>query len=177
MFACIGRFGYRIGTCGATAPTMRGHRPSPPVPARVTAPARPPGGGRPLSTAGQPGTPLGAQPATDRLARRHGFGFGFNPDRLEARCPPPDRRTPPLEPLSRLPHRPRPLLVCADERLLDDLLRLAAAAGVEVDVAHDGPSARPRWSAAPLVLVGADVADSLAAAPLPRRPDVARGRH
>jgi secretion/DNA translocation related CpaE-like protein len=50
----------------------------------------------------------------------------------------------------------RSLVLTADESLLDDLLRLAAAAGVEVDVAHDPAAARSRWQAAPLVVVGDD---------------------
>jgi len=68
---------------------------------------------------------------------------------------------------------PRPLLVCADERLLDELLRLCAAAGVEPQVAHDAGSALPTWSSAPVVLVGAELADDVATAGLPRRPEVA----
>jgi hypothetical protein len=36
-----------------------------------------------------------------------------------------------------------PLVVTADEDLLDHLLRLAAAAGTEVDVAADPAAARP----------------------------------
>ncbi|HVQ91163.1 MAG TPA: septum site-determining protein Ssd [Mycobacteriales bacterium] len=53
---------------------------------------------------------------------------------------------------------PRPLLATNDADLLDDLLRLAAAADVEVDVAVDPVAVRARWSAAPLVLLGADLA-------------------
>lgn len=56
----------------------------------------------------------------------------------------------------------RPLLVTDDEKLLDDLLRLAAAAGVEGDVAHDAGAARARWPSASLVVVGDDQADALA---------------
>ncbi len=67
----------------------------------------------------------------------------------------------------------RPLVVCADEGLLDDILRLAAAAGVEVEVAHDVASAHASWGRAPLVLVGADLVEAVAAAGLPRRPEVA----
>ena len=50
----------------------------------------------------------------------------------------------------------RPLLITSDPDLLDDLLRLCAAAGVEVDVAPDPTAARPGWSRASLVLVGDD---------------------
>lgn len=66
----------------------------------------------------------------------------------------------------------RPLVVTADEHLLDDLVRLAAAAGAELDVAHDAGSARRSWVPAPLVLVGADVVSDLTRSRPPRRPDV-----
>ncbi len=57
----------------------------------------------------------------------------------------------------------RPLLVTTDERLLDDLLRLCAAAGVEVDVVADAVAARRSWVTPPLVIVGADAAPHVAA--------------
>lgn len=63
----------------------------------------------------------------------------------------------------------RPLLVTNDADLLDDLLRLAAAADVEVDVAADPIAARARWGAAPLVLLGADLASSTVIAESPSR--------
>lgn len=63
----------------------------------------------------------------------------------------------------------RPLVVTADADLLDELLRIAAAAGTEVDVAPDPVAARPRWSRAPLVVVGADQAAACLRARLPRR--------
>ncbi|GIF05292.1 septum site-determining protein Ssd [Actinoplanes siamensis] len=63
----------------------------------------------------------------------------------------------------------RPLLVTADTELLDDLLRLAAAAGREVDVAPDPAAARPRFLPAPLALIGADQAAACVRARLPRR--------
>lgn len=66
----------------------------------------------------------------------------------------------------------RPLLVTSDPLLLDDLLRLAAAGGVEVDVAHDVPSARRTWSRAPLVLLGEDLVAGCARSRLPRRTQV-----
>ncbi|WP_460794630.1 septum site-determining protein Ssd [Nocardioides pacificus] len=65
-----------------------------------------------------------------------------------------------------------PLLITADDLLLDELLRLAAAAGVTPDVARDGPAALRRWAAAPLVLVGADLAAELAQAAPGRRDGV-----
>ncbi|TCB92789.1 septum site-determining protein minD [Micromonospora zingiberis] len=67
------------------------------------------------------------------------------------------------------PHRRPPLVVTADGDLLDDLLRLAAAGGVEVEVAADPAAARTRWQPAPLVVVGADQAQPCLRARLPRR--------
>ncbi|BCJ58995.1 septum site-determining protein Ssd [Micromonospora endophytica] len=67
------------------------------------------------------------------------------------------------------PHRRPPLVVTADGDLLDDLLRLAAAGGVEVEVAADSAAARTRWQPAPLVLVGSDQAQACLRARLPRR--------
>lgn len=66
----------------------------------------------------------------------------------------------------------RPLLVTAESQLVDDVLRLAAAAAVDVHLATDPESARARWALSPLVMVGADVAAALMRARLPRRPDV-----
>src|SRR3954451_1536170 len=63
-----------------------------------------------------------------------------------------------------------PLVVTADQDLLDDLLRLAAAGGTEVDVAPDPAAARSRFTPAPLVLIGADQADACLRARLPRPP-------
>lgn len=65
-----------------------------------------------------------------------------------------------------------PLLITRDRALLDELLRLAAAAGVTPDVAADGGAALRGWAAAPLVLVGADVAEDLARISPTRRPRV-----
>lgn len=67
---------------------------------------------------------------------------------------------------------PLPLIVTGDPELLDDLLRLAAAGGAEVDVAPDPAAARPRYVRAPLVMVGVDQARACARAHLPRRPRV-----
>lgn len=63
-----------------------------------------------------------------------------------------------------------PLLVTADDALLDELLRLAAAAGVTPEVAHDAAGALRGWAGAALVLVGCDVAADVARAS-PRRRD------
>ncbi|AEV81375.1 Septum site-determining protein minD [Actinoplanes sp. SE50] len=68
-----------------------------------------------------------------------------------------------------MPQPLRPLLVTADGDLLDDLLRLAAAADSEADVAADPAAARLRFPSAPIVLIGADLAVACARARLPRR--------
>lgn len=60
----------------------------------------------------------------------------------------------------------------ADEQLLDELLRLLAAAGAEPDVATGGPALRRAHRSAPLVLVGADALESGVVRALPRRPGV-----
>jgi secretion/DNA translocation related CpaE-like protein len=70
------------------------------------------------------------------------------------------------------PAAARPLVVSADEELLDDLLRLLAAAGTEPEVATGGPALRRAHRSAPLVLVGADALAAGAARALPRRPGV-----
>jgi secretion/DNA translocation related CpaE-like protein len=69
--------------------------------------------------------------------------------------------------------RPRPLLVAHDPDLLDDALRAAAIAEVELDVAVDVVAARPHWDSAPVVLLdagfAADLVDGGLRPPLPRR--------
>jgi secretion/DNA translocation related CpaE-like protein len=83
----------------------------------------------------------------------------------------PDRSSP-SRPAPRDPSPARPLLVTADPGLLDDVVRLGAAAGVELTV-HSGPgAARAAWAEAPAVLVGGDVAEDCVRAGLPRRGDV-----
>ncbi|WP_240109755.1 septum site-determining protein Ssd [Streptomyces sp. MUM 203J] len=64
-----------------------------------------------------------------------------------------DDRTPFVE-----GHRAAPLIVTDDAELLDDLLRLSAAAGAQPDVHHSAPVGKAAWDTAPLVLVGADAA-------------------
>lgn len=61
---------------------------------------------------------------------------------------------------------PPALLTTRDELLLEDMLRLSAAAGTTLDVAHDPTSALRAWPSASVVLVGADQAAAVAA----RRP-------
>lgn len=68
--------------------------------------------------------------------------------------------------------RPRALVITAESQLLDDLLRLAAAAGVEVDLAAEPGLVDSPWSAAGVILVGADLAAVVARRRLPRRPGV-----
>jgi secretion/DNA translocation related CpaE-like protein len=65
-----------------------------------------------------------------------------------------------------------PLIATRDQTLLDEVLRLAAAAGATPEVAADVGAALRGWSRAPVVLVGADVADDLAALSPARRRDV-----
>lgn len=62
-----------------------------------------------------------------------------------------------------------PLFVTADDTLLDELLRLAAAAGTTPEVARDVPAALRSWSRPPLVLVGDDLAEPMARAAPSRR--------
>lgn len=66
----------------------------------------------------------------------------------------------------------RPLVVTSDVHVLDELLRLAATAGVELQVAPDAAGARRLWSDPPLVLVAADAAPGCARLRLPRRSGV-----
>ncbi|MFD4032795.1 septum site-determining protein Ssd [Streptomyces sp. NPDC058637] len=51
-----------------------------------------------------------------------------------------------------------PLIVTEDVLLLDDLLRLCAAAGTVPEVHHGPPAQRSGWERAPMVLVGDDAA-------------------
>lgn len=57
--------------------------------------------------------------------------------------------------------RDGPLLITEDEELLDDLLRLCAAAGALPEVAHHPPRRTAEWERPPLVIVGADCAARL----------------
>ncbi|WP_267244140.1 septum site-determining protein Ssd [Streptomyces sp. PR69] len=54
--------------------------------------------------------------------------------------------------------RDGPLIITEDLELLDDLLRLCAAAGAEPEVCHCLPERGSAWTGAPLVLVGDDAA-------------------
>jgi len=63
----------------------------------------------------------------------------------------------------------RVLLISADPTLLDELVRLAAAAGCDSEQAPDLAIGLRRWSRASAVLVGADQVEALAALGPPRR--------
>ncbi|MFE9246953.1 septum site-determining protein Ssd [Nocardiopsis sp. NPDC006938] len=71
----------------------------------------------------------------------------------------------------------RTLIATADPALLDDLLRLTAAAAVEVTVAPDPEQALRVWNRSPLVVVGADLDRALRAAGPPPHPRVAVVSH
>lgn len=63
-------------------------------------------------------------------------------------------------------------MLTADEALLEDLLRLVAAAGGEADVGRDPGQVRARWRMASLVLLGVDLVGLVPPAALPRRPGI-----
>lgn len=65
-----------------------------------------------------------------------------------------------------------PLIITGHETLLDDLLRLCAAAGCTPEVATEPGVVVGSWSTAGLVLVGVDVSEEVARLDLPRRPGV-----
>jgi secretion/DNA translocation related CpaE-like protein len=69
-------------------------------------------------------------------------------------------------------NQPRALSLISDDVLLDDVLRLAAAAGCELERVPDASAARLRWSAAPLVLLDEPAARDCARLGLPRRRQV-----
>jgi secretion/DNA translocation related CpaE-like protein len=65
--------------------------------------------------------------------------------------------------------QPRALVVVSDDELLDDLLRLAAAAGCELARAPDATAARSAWSTSLLILLDEAAARDCARAGLARR--------
>jgi secretion/DNA translocation related CpaE-like protein len=65
-----------------------------------------------------------------------------------------------------------PLVVGNDPGLLDDLLRLLAAAGATAELTTGGSALRRAHRDAPLVLLGAEVLTTAAVQALPRRPGV-----
>jgi secretion/DNA translocation related CpaE-like protein len=66
----------------------------------------------------------------------------------------------------------RPLAATRDPALSDELARLAAAAGVPLQVVSSASSALAGWASAPVVLVGADLAAELVELAPARRPGV-----
>ena len=66
----------------------------------------------------------------------------------------------------------RPLVVSTDPVLLDDLLRLLAAAGSTGELTSGGGALRRAHRAAPVVLLGADALGAAPVRALPRRPGV-----
>lgn len=68
--------------------------------------------------------------------------------------------------------RSRAVVLVDDEQLQDDLLRLAAAAGCELECVPDVAAARLAWARAPLVLLDAAAARTCALTGLPRRSKV-----
>lgn len=74
---------------------------------------------------------------------------------------------------AQLDERLRPLVVTADDGLLDDVVRLCAAAGVSAQVARDEAAARREWAESPLVIVGDDLAEVVAESEPGRRANVA----
>lgn len=65
-----------------------------------------------------------------------------------------------------------PLLITRDPSLRDEVARLAAAAGVSPEVAADPAAALRSWTAASVVLVGADLGAEVVSVAPPRRPGV-----
>jgi hypothetical protein len=65
-----------------------------------------------------------------------------------------------------------PLLLSADPVLVEEVLTLAAAVGVEIHLVVEAGAVGDAWLAAPLVLVGQDCLDDLTRRGLPRRADL-----
>ena len=65
-----------------------------------------------------------------------------------------------------------PVLLTGDPDLLDQVLAVAAVAGVEPQVVSDAGAMRAVWGSTSMVIVGVDQAAQLAGLVLPRRPGV-----
>lgn len=65
-----------------------------------------------------------------------------------------------------------PLLLTTDDLVLDEVLRVAGAAGTDLFACDTGPDAASRWASAPLVLAGADTLARISSLGWPRRSDV-----
>ncbi|MBB0232578.1 hypothetical protein FOE67_24610, partial [Streptomyces calidiresistens] len=75
---------------------------------------------------------------------------------------------------------PPVLILTENDHLLEELLRVCAAAGAEAEVVHGAPLTGERWKSAPLILVGddwarraLDRAEGAPRVPPPRRPGAA----
>lgn len=66
----------------------------------------------------------------------------------------------------------QPLVLTRDASLIDDLARLAAGAGVQLEVRGDPVTALASWSGAPLVVIGDDLVSAVAAIAPPQRTGV-----
>ena len=66
----------------------------------------------------------------------------------------------------------RPVAFVADETLLDDLLKLAAAAGCDLERVPDAAAARQRWWSAPLVLLDETGVTECVRHAIPTRPAI-----
>ncbi len=65
-----------------------------------------------------------------------------------------------------------PIACLRDDALLDDVLRLAAAAGCALERAADAAALRARWHDAPLVVLDEHAVHACRAIALPRRESV-----
>ena len=70
------------------------------------------------------------------------------------------------------PASDHPLVLTADIELLDSVLAATAAAGAEPTVSDSTAAIRSLWSAAPMVVIGADRARGVAELLLPHRTEV-----
>jgi secretion/DNA translocation related CpaE-like protein len=66
----------------------------------------------------------------------------------------------------------QPLIVTREPALLDELVRVVAAAGADATVVADAEAARAAWPEAPCIVVGVDVVAELTTAALQRRSGV-----
>ncbi|MFI0354408.1 septum site-determining protein Ssd [Actinomadura sp. 9N407] len=65
------------------------------------------------------------------------------------------------------------MIATDDPSITDELLRLAAAADVEIELVHEAEHARRNWHWPSLILVGGDLAEAIASDTPDRRPGVA----
>jgi secretion/DNA translocation related CpaE-like protein len=72
-----------------------------------------------------------------------------------------------------MPSTERPLLITADQDLIDEVIAIATSRAIEMRVEGSLALARPLWLSAPAILVGPDVLAECEATSLPRRVAVA----